>query len=79
MFFEEYSSESFLGVVGKFMPGVIVQMSSAQLPDVLKLTSLSRGRSGRGGICNEQKHESYDGGGVQANLDAARPNAENAQ
>ena len=41
MFYDEYSSESFLNIVGKFMPSVIVQKSSAQLPDILKLTSLS--------------------------------------
>ena len=41
MFFEEYSSEAFLNVVGKFMPNEFVQMSSAQIPNILKLTSLS--------------------------------------
>lgn len=41
MFYDEYSSESFLTVVRKFMPQQIVQMSFGQLPDILKLTSLS--------------------------------------
>lgn len=41
MVYEEYSSDSFLAVVKKYMPSQIVQMSFGQMPDVLKLTSLS--------------------------------------
>ena len=41
MVYDEYSSDSFLAVVKKYMPSQIVQMPFGQMPDVLKLSSLS--------------------------------------
>lgn len=41
MVYDEYSSDSFLAVVKKYMPSQFVQMPFGQMPDILKLTSLS--------------------------------------
>lgn len=41
MFYDEYSSDSFLTIVKKYMSLQFVQMSFGQMPDILKLTSLS--------------------------------------